>query len=125
VVLSWTPGEGVAAANGHIIYVSANFNDVNNGIGGVTLSTSSYDPGRLDFGMTYYWRVDEVGTAPGAAAFKGEVWSFTVEPVFIRSRTTASLSRSRTWGPRTPSTVPASMPTTSTDGRQADVVEHR
>jgi len=80
VVLSWTPGEDVAAVNGHIVYLSENFNDVDGGIGGATLSAGSYEPGRLDFGTTYYWRVDEVGASPGSTVFKGEVWSFTVEP---------------------------------------------
>jgi hypothetical protein len=43
-------------------------------------SDSSYDAGRLDFGQTYYWRIDEVNAAPDNAIYKGAVWSFTVEP---------------------------------------------
>jgi len=43
--------------------------------------TSTYDlPTRLEFATTYYWRVDEVGAA-GGAAVKGNVWSFTTEPL--------------------------------------------
>jgi hypothetical protein len=34
----------------------------------------SYDPGGLEFGQTYYWRIDEVN--PGYANSKGIVWSF-------------------------------------------------
>jgi len=41
---------------------------------------NTYDPGRLDFGETYYWRVDEVNAAPDNTIYAGKVWSFTVEP---------------------------------------------
>ena len=33
-------------------------------------------PRLLDFGTTYYWRVDEVG---GAGPYQGDVWSFTTQ----------------------------------------------
>jgi len=81
VVLSWTPGEYVPAINGHRVYFGENYNDVNDGIGGITQSTNSYDPGRLDFETTYYWRVDEVNAPPDSTVFKGEVWSFSTESV--------------------------------------------
>ena len=80
VTLSWKPAEDVAAVNGHIVYLSKSFSDVNDGVGGVQQSDSRYAPGRLDFGATYYWRVDEVSATPGSPTPKGEVWSFTVEP---------------------------------------------
>ena len=41
------------------------------------------DPGRLPFAETYYWRVDEVNGAPDFTVFKGDVWSFTVEPFSV------------------------------------------
>ncbi|UCC96347.1 MAG: discoidin domain-containing protein [Phycisphaerales bacterium] len=81
VALSWTPGEFSAPTNGHRIYFGESFNDVNDGIGGITLSASNYDPGRLGFETTYYWRVDEVNAPPDSTVFPGEVWSFTTEPV--------------------------------------------
>ncbi|MHC4499549.1 MAG: LamG-like jellyroll fold domain-containing protein, partial [Planctomycetota bacterium] len=81
VTLSWTPGEYAPAVNGHIVYLSDSFNDVNDGIGGVTLSAGSYAPGRLAFETTYYWRVDEVNAPPDSTVFPGAVWSFTTEPV--------------------------------------------
>ena len=43
----------------------------------------SYDPGRLEFNQTYYWRVDEVNSAPDFTVFPGDVWSFTTEPFAI------------------------------------------
>jgi len=82
VVLSWTPGELAPPTNGHKVYFSENFNDVNDGIGGSTQSATSYTPAqRLDFGMTYYWRVDEINGPPDYTIYQGDVWNFTVEPV--------------------------------------------
>jgi hypothetical protein len=81
VVLSWTPGEFAAAVNGHVVYFSESFGDVNDGVGGVTVSAGSYAPGRLAFDTTYYWRVDEVNAPPDSTVYKGNVWSFTTEPI--------------------------------------------
>jgi hypothetical protein len=79
-VLSWAPGEFASPTNGHKVYLSENFNDVNDGIGGVTQNANSYAPGRLDFSATYYWRVDEVNGPPDYTVYEGDVWSFTTEP---------------------------------------------
>ncbi len=82
LVLSWTPGEYAPLANGHKFYLSENFNDVNDGIGGVTQSAASYAHAqRLDFGTTYYWRIDEVNGPPDYTVYQGNVWSFTTELV--------------------------------------------
>ncbi|MBN1973989.1 MAG: discoidin domain-containing protein, partial [Sedimentisphaerales bacterium] len=84
-ILSWTPGK---FANTHDVYFGTDFEDVNqatlsNNLGVTVtegLDVNSYDPGILDFGMTYYWRVDEVNAPPSNTVFKGTVWSFTIEP---------------------------------------------
>jgi len=82
VVLGWTPGEFVPAVNGHIVYLSESFNDVNDGIGGISQNAASYVPAqRLELETTYYWRVDEVNGAPDHTVFKGDIWSFEVEPL--------------------------------------------
>ncbi len=79
-VLSWAPS---SLADTHDVYFGTVFDDVNN----ATASTASqagttYDPdGLLEFGQTYYWRIDEVNAPPDSTAFKGDVWSFTVEPL--------------------------------------------
>jgi len=86
VVLGWEAGEFAAS---HDVYVGTTFDDVNEASrgnpGDVLVSraqaATSYDPeGLLEFGQTYYWRVDEVNAAPDNTIFKGEVWSFTAEP---------------------------------------------
>jgi hypothetical protein len=86
VELRWTAGEFAAT---HNVYLGESFDDVNDASvtdpRGVLLSQgraeTAVDAGRLAFGQTYYWRVDEVNGAPDNTVFKGEVWSFAVEPL--------------------------------------------
>jgi len=78
VVLGWAPGEFAAT---HDVYLGTSFDDVNDATQPVASVTEvAYDPeGLLDYGQTYYWRVDEVNGAPDFTVVKGEVWSFTTE----------------------------------------------
>jgi len=48
--------------------------------GSNNLGSESYDPGKLEWDSTYYWRVDEVETA---GTQKGLVWSFTTANFLI------------------------------------------
>jgi hypothetical protein len=41
------------------------------------LGDESYDPGMLELGKTYYWRVDEVNDANPDSPWPGILWSFT------------------------------------------------
>jgi hypothetical protein len=80
VVLSWTPGEFAPPTNGHKVYFSENFSDVNDRIGGIVQDANSYTLAqRLDFNTTYYWRVDEVNGPPDYTVYQGSLWSFTTE----------------------------------------------
>ncbi|MFH1718816.1 MAG: LamG domain-containing protein, partial [Planctomycetota bacterium] len=74
VTLSWTPGFG---AKLHNVYFGDNFDDVNTAAGAMPLADTTYTPGTLELGKTYYWRVDEFD---GAATHRGDVLSFTVRP---------------------------------------------
>jgi hypothetical protein len=69
--LNWSPGWG---AKFHTVYFGENFDDVNNATGGDRQTTMTYDPGQLEMGKTYYWRVDEFDIVE---THKGNVWSFT------------------------------------------------
>ena len=65
---------------------------------------TTYNAGRLAFGTTYYWRVDEVGPAPDFKVYQGNVWQFTIEPrAYILGKAgitaTASSSNSANMGP--------------------------
>ncbi|MCF7974604.1 MAG: discoidin domain-containing protein [Phycisphaerae bacterium] len=80
--MSWKPGEYAVQ---HNVYVGDSFDDVNDATvpTGSGLDVNSFDPGRLELGKTVYWRVDEVNSTPDKTVFKGDVWSFTVEPYAI------------------------------------------
>jgi hypothetical protein len=87
VVLSWTPGKFAAA---HDVYLGTDADAVKAASranpSGVLVSQAQdaniYDPpDPLEFGQTYYWRVDEVNAPPSATISQGSVWSFTVEPL--------------------------------------------
>lgn len=81
-VLSWMPGEYASTLNGHMVYFSDVFDDVSNGVGGIAQSANSFTPSQLlEFGTTYYWRVDEVNGPPDYTVHQGDIWSFTAEPV--------------------------------------------
>jgi len=43
----------------------------------------SYDPCAVDFGQTYYWRIDEVNMTEDPNIWKGYVWSFTTAADYI------------------------------------------
>jgi len=79
-LLEWKAGEDTAT---HTLYFSTNYDDVASASAdaliaeGIPLPDTSYDPGRLAFGTTYYWRVDEV--APDGTLYEGKIWEFTVE----------------------------------------------
>jgi len=103
VILSWESG---AFANTHDVYLGTVFEYVNDADRsdqrGVLASqgqiAATYDPGLLDFGQTYFWRVDEVNAPPDYTVFKGDVWSFTVEPFAypIENITATASSANRT-----------------------------
>ena len=103
-VLGWKAGPYAAT---HNVYLGTAFADVNTADATKAVSkgqtgTTFDPPGLLEYGKTYYWRVDEVNAAPSTAVFKGNVWSFTVEPYAypITSVTaTASSSDKTTTGP--------------------------
>ncbi|MHC4676461.1 MAG: hypothetical protein ACYTBZ_28565 [Planctomycetota bacterium] len=83
VVLSWTPG---VCAAGHDVYLGTDFNDVNDASdpnvspGRGRQDSNSYDPpGLLEFGRTYYWRIDEVNCTDANSLWRGAIWIFTVD----------------------------------------------
>jgi hypothetical protein len=66
-------------------------------------AATTFDPGGLDFSETYYWRVDEVNGAPDFTVFKGDVWTFEVEPVsYVISADTISVTASSMSEPQVP-----------------------
>jgi len=85
VSLGWTVGSTAAS---HDVYLSDNFDDVNDGTGDAfrgNQATTYFVAGFPGFpypdglvpGTTYYWRIDEV-EADGTTKHKGNVWSFQI-----------------------------------------------
>jgi len=95
VLLSWTPSEGAVS---HNVY----FGISADGLEAIATAqdANSFDVGRLAFGQTYFWRVDDV-RADGSIG-RGDLWSFTIEPYSypIKSVTaTASSQNNKDMGP--------------------------
>ncbi len=100
--LSWRASPSAAA---HDVYLGTAFADVNSAARtsamGVLTSRgqteTALDPADLfAFGQTYYWRVDEVNAPPDSTIFKGDTWSFTVEPyAYPITKITATASSSQ------------------------------
>ncbi|MBN2593725.1 MAG: hypothetical protein JXA81_09480 [Sedimentisphaerales bacterium] len=88
-LLSWKKG---AYAVTHNVYFGKTVEDVNAAdptnpldvLVGENQTINAYDPyGLLDFGGTYYWRVDEVNDLDPNSPWRGDLWSFTVINYFI------------------------------------------
>ncbi len=86
-VLSWSPGDYAAS---HEVYFGADkevVRDADTGSpeykGTRDLGAESYDPGKLEWDATYYWRVDEVNNANPDSPWIGPVWSFTTANFLI------------------------------------------
>jgi len=89
VILSWKAGAHAAT---HNVYFGKVAEDVNAAdpanpldvLVGENQTINAYDPpGLLDFGDTYYWRVDEINDLDPNSPWRGNLWSFTVINYFI------------------------------------------
>jgi len=75
LVLQWSVGRGATL---HDVHFSNSAPIVATGAGLVgSTTTNQYALRPLDFGTTYYWRVDELSEVPNASAWQGEIWNFT------------------------------------------------
>ncbi len=83
VTLQWIAGE---EATQHDVYFGTDAKavaDADTKTAGIyrgrqKADAASFDPGALDWGKTYYWRVDEINPAVADSPLKGAVWTFTV-----------------------------------------------
>jgi len=86
VQLTWHPGE---FASSHEVYFAESFEDVNEALvepvaaadASLTVGAASPYAAGLTPGQTYYWRVDEVNDLHPDSPWRGDVWSFWVQPV--------------------------------------------
>ncbi|MEJ2704619.1 MAG: LamG domain-containing protein [Sedimentisphaerales bacterium] len=86
ITLNWRPG---AFAVSHDVYLSDNFDDVNDGAADAfrgnqtpTYYVAGFPgyayPDGLVPGTTYYWRIDEVNEADPNSPWRGDIWSFSI-----------------------------------------------
>jgi hypothetical protein len=86
-VLTWTPGVFGAS---HEVYFGTDADAVKNADttsteyqGNRDLGSESYEPGKLPWNTTYYWRVDEVNDTHPDSPWTGSLWSFTTANFLI------------------------------------------
>ncbi len=82
VLLHWTPA---GTGQKYNLYFGESFEDLNAATIPVAagLDVNTFDPGQLEFGKTYYWRVDEVNSVEPQAVHPGPVWSFATRGFVI------------------------------------------
>jgi hypothetical protein len=80
-IITWSPN--VFAAS-HEVYFGADRDAVKNADTGSpeykgtrALGSETYDAGKLELGVTYYWRIDEVNSSNPNSPWPGILWSFT------------------------------------------------
>ena len=85
--LKWGAGEAAAS---HQVYFGTDRDAVKNADTGSPeykgtrdLGSESYDPGKLEWNATYYWRVDEVNNVNPDSPWAGNIWSFTTANFLI------------------------------------------
>ncbi|MFC1766246.1 LamG-like jellyroll fold domain-containing protein, partial [Planctomycetota bacterium] len=82
LILEWKAG---VFALSHDVYFGTDFDDVNEATTASAefkgnQSETTYALDRLEFGATYFWRIDEVNDADGNSPWQGDTWSFEAEP---------------------------------------------
>ena len=113
VTLGWSPGKSAVS---HDVYLGENLDDVSAGTGDTfqgnmteTTLIAGFPgfpvPDGLVPGTTYYWRVDAINDANAASPWRGDVWSFSIQPYTAYDPDPADgaefvdLSASLTWSP--------------------------
>jgi len=81
IILSWGAGDN---ATSHEVYFGTDEDAVKNATkdspeykGSKVIGSESYDPGKLLWNTTYFWRVDEINTTHPESPWVGNIWSFT------------------------------------------------
>ena len=77
-VLTWAPGLGAT----HEIFFGTDAGALEKKASG-NLGAETYEPGQLEWGTTYYWRVDEANSANADSPWTGPLWNFTTANFLI------------------------------------------
>ena len=86
-ILRWSAGD---EATSHEVYFGTDADAVANATkaspeykGSKALGEESYDPGKLQWDTTYYWRVDEISDTHPDSPWAGAVWSFSTADYLV------------------------------------------
>ena len=80
-ILSWRAGREAAL---HQVYFGTDPKAVGGGTSPVkAIPESRFDPGALELGATYYWRVDEVNEAAQPGVWPGNLWTFSTPKYLV------------------------------------------
>jgi hypothetical protein len=86
-ILKWSAGDHAVS---HLVYFGTDEEAVKNADTGSpeykgvrALDAESYDPGKLLWDTTYYWRIDEVNDVNPDSPWTGSLWSFTTANFLI------------------------------------------
>ncbi len=86
-VLTWTPG---VYAVSHQVYFGTDKDAVRNANTSSpeykdtgNLGSESYEPGKLEWYSTYYWRIDEVNNINPDSPWTGSLWNFTTADFIV------------------------------------------
>jgi hypothetical protein len=77
-VLTWAPGLGAS----HEVYFGTDASSLEKKASG-GLGSETYDAGELEWGATYYWRVNEADSTNADSPWTGPLWSFTTANFLI------------------------------------------
>jgi len=87
MLMSWNAGDKAASSQ---LYFGTDKEAVKNADaaspeykGSIELDAEIYDPGLLEMGTTYYWRVDSVNDVDADSPWAGLVWSFTTADYLV------------------------------------------
>jgi len=87
MILTWSHG---VFADSHQVYFSTDKDAVKNADtsspeykGSGNLGSETYDPGKLEWDSTYYWRIDEANNTNADSPWTGPLWSFTTANFLI------------------------------------------
>jgi len=77
VILSWSMGQN---ADKHIVHFDTDLSNMGASEPSQPQDANTFDPGDLELGTTYYWRIDEVNDQN---VWPGEIWSFTTTDYLV------------------------------------------
>jgi hypothetical protein len=81
LTLSWRPGRQAVR---HDVYLSSDPQAVADGTAPVVaVSEPTFDPGALNLGQSYFWKVNEVNEAAAVPVWEGDVWRFRTQEFLV------------------------------------------